>query len=160
MARNWFDYDVPEDCHPMVRTIVEYWLRIGPADALPGRQHFDPIDIWNLIRNVWIVDVCGEPPQFRYRVAGTKVVDYIEQEPTGKMMDEVFPHFDETETCKNLLRVVADRVPRWRRGAPTLRSDKSFKVVEQISLPLARDGRTVDMILNLSVVMNAQGEQY
>jgi hypothetical protein len=160
VTRNWSDYNLPADCHPMVRSIVEYWLGIGPADALPGRQHFDPIDIWSLIRNVWIVDVFGDPPRFRYRVAGTKVVDYIGQEPTGKTMDEVFPHFQETETCNGLLRVVAKRVPHWRRGTPTLRSDKSFTIVEQVSLPLARDGRTVDMVLNLSVVMNAKGEQY
>jgi len=159
VTRTWPD-DLPADCHPMVRSLLEYWLRIGPADALPGRQHFDPIDVWSLIRNLWIVDVCGNPPHFRYRVAGTKVVDYIGREPTGKMMDEVFPHFPETETCRDLLRTVAGGVPRWRRGAPTLRGDKSFTIVEQISLPLARDGRTVDMVLNLSVVMNAKGEQY
>jgi len=160
VARDRSDYELPEDCHPMVRAIVDYWLRIGPADALPGRQHFDPVDIWKLIPNVWIVDVFGDPPRFRYRVAGTRVVDYLGREPTGKTMDEVFPHFQETETCKGLLRVIAERVPHWRRGTPTLRSDKNFKIVEQVSLPLARDGRTVDMILNLSVVMAAQGTQY
>lgn len=159
MARIWTGDDLPADCHPMVRSLVEYWRGIGPADALPGRQHFDPIDVWSLVRNLWIVDVYGAPPRFRYRVAGTKVVDYIGREPTGKFMDEVFPHFSETETGKSLLRIVASGVPRWRRGTPTLRDDKGFKVVEQVSLPLARDGRTVDMVLNLSVIMNASGEQ-
>lgn len=142
----------------MVRALVEYWLRIGPADGIPGRQHFDPVDVWDLIRNIWIVDVVGSPPRFQYRVAGTRIVDYIGQEPTGKTVDVVFPHFPQTESGKDLLRTVNDRVPRWRRGTPTLRSDKAYKTVEQISLPLARDGRTVDMVLNLSVFLNAQGE--
>lgn len=160
MTRNWSEEDLPTDCHPMVRSIAEYWLGIGPADALPGRQHFDPVDIWPLIRNVWMVDVVGSPPQFRYRVVGTKVVAYIEQEPGARMMDEIFPHFEDTETCKDMIRVVERRAPRWRRGTPTLRRDKDFKTVEQISLPLAGDGRTVDIILNLTVYMNAKGKTY
>jgi len=142
----------------MVKSIVDYWLRIGPSDGLPGRQHFDPVDIWDVIPNVWIVDVCGSPPRFRYRVAGTKIAEYVGQEPGGKMMDEVFPHFANTETRKALLDVVARHAPRWRRGTPTLRHDKNFKTVEQISLPLARDGRTVDMVLSLTVYSNIAGE--
>lgn len=141
----------------MVKSMIDYWLRIGPADSLPGRQHFDPVDIWDLIQNVWMVDVRDSPPRFRYRVAGTKVVDYIGQEPTGKTMDEVFPHFHNTETSKDLLRVLAEKSPRWRRGPPTLRSDKNFKIVEQVSLPLAADGSTVDIVLNLTVYLNADG---
>ena len=99
-----------------------------------------------------MVDVLGTPPQFRYRVTGTKVVDYIGREPRGQLMHEVFPHF------QNTMSVVEERVPRWRRGHPTLRDDKNFKMVEQVSLPLARDGKTVDMILNLTVYMNIKGE--
>lgn len=112
VPRLWEDCDLPDDCHPMVRSIVEYWLRIAPGEALPGRQHLDPIDIWGLIANVWMVDVCGSPPRFRYRVAGTKIVEYIGRDPTGMSMDEVFPHFENTETCKDLLRIVEEHCPR------------------------------------------------
>jgi hypothetical protein len=158
VPRYWSEDDLPADCNPMVRSIAQYWLGIGPDDALPGRQHFDPIDIWPLIKNVWIVDVDGSPPRFRYRVVGTKVVEYVGEEPVGWTMDEVFPHFEESETGKDFARVVEERKPRWRRGNPTLRRDKDFKTVEQIFLPLARDGRNVDMVLNLTVYMNANGE--
>ena len=137
--------------------IVDYWASIGPSDALPGRQHFDPIDVWNLIPNIWMVNVVGMPPQFEYRIIGSKVVGYIGREATGMFMHDVFEHFENTATCKDLRKAVSDGCPRWRRGSPTMRYDKDFKVVEQISLPLASNGKTVDIVLNLSLFFDSEG---
>lgn len=124
---------------------------------LPGRQHFDPVDIWNLVPNIWMVNVTGTPSQFEYRIIGSKIVDYIGRDATGMFLDEVFEHFEDTETCKDLRKAVELRCPRWRRGAPTMRYDKNFKTVEQVSLPLATDGNTVDIVLNLSLIFDSNG---
>lgn len=150
MNFTWPELGIPEDCHPKIRSLAEYWLRICPENGIPGRQHFDPLDIWDLVSNVWIVDVFGAPPRFRYRVIGTRIVEYLGSDPTGETMDEVFPHFSETFTGKHLLEVVTEGRPRWRRGTPTLRYEKDFKLVEQVSLPLAGDGKTTDMVLSLT----------
>jgi len=139
------------DCNPKIKVIFEYWTRISPPGALPGRQHFDPLDLKALLPNLWIVDVVGDPPRFKYRIAGTKIVDYLGQEPTGKWMDEVFPHLEESYTFRDLMTTVREGRPQWRRGTPTLQIEKSFKVVEQLSLPLASDGKKVDMVMNLTV---------
>lgn len=141
----------------MVDTLVKYWQSIGPQDLLPGRQHFDPIDVWNLVPNIWMVNVLNSPPQFQYRIIGSKVVDYIGRETTGMFMHEVFEHFEDTETCKDMRKAVKHGRPRWRRGTPTMRYDKGFKVVEQVSLPLASDGTVVDIVLNLSLFFDSDG---
>ncbi len=151
MDRAFRDCDPLANCHPKIKTVIEYWSRIGPDGALPGRQHFDPVDLKTLLANLWLVDVVGDPPRFKYRVAGTKIVEYLGQEPTQKWMDEVFPHLEETHTFRDLMTAVREGRPQWRRGTPTLQPQKSFKVVEQVTLPLAGDGKNVDMVLNLTI---------
>jgi hypothetical protein len=95
--------------------------------------------------------------RFRYRVVGSRIVNYLELEPTGKWMDEVIPHFDRTNTARDLKIVAEEGVPRWRRGAPSIREDLQFKTLEQISLPLATDGKSVDMVLNLTLFLDQEG---
>lgn len=111
MNLTWPELGIPEDCHPKIRSLAEYWLRISPENCIPGRQHFDPLEIWDLVSNVWIVDVFDSPPRFRYRVVGTRIVEYLGRDPTGETMDEVFPHFSETFTGKHLLEVVTEGRP-------------------------------------------------
>jgi hypothetical protein len=34
--------------NPKVLRFLDYWLSLKPAEGLPGRQHFDPLDIPDL----------------------------------------------------------------------------------------------------------------
>ena len=150
--------NVPDDCHPDVQWLLGYWQSKRSNRPLPGRQHIDPVELGRLLANIWVVDVQRAPLRYRYRVAGTLIVAYLGQEPTGEWLDVVIPHFAETHTCRDLKIVVADRVPRWRRGPPSLRRDLSFKTLEQLSLPLAGDGQTVDMVLILTLFLDEEGK--
>lgn len=150
--------NVPENCHARVRRLVSYWQSAGPDGRLPGRQHIDPVDLGSLLSNIWIADVHRAPLRFRYRVVGTRIVTYLGAEPTGRWLDEVIPHFGTTHTCHDLHAVVRDGVPRWRRGTPSVRKDLFYKTLEQVSLPLAADGETVDMALNLTLFLDEEGE--
>ena len=142
---------LPADCAPEVREIVEYWLRIRPPHALPGRQHFDPVDIPHLLSNVWLIDVGGSPMRFSFRLVGTGVVEYFGGDPTGRLLSDVFDRFEQTVAYKDFCRVVEERRPRWRRGTPVLFHLDKFSRIERVYLPLARNGEDVDMILCLSV---------
>src|SRR5688572_5758180 len=72
--------------NPLLARFFDYWLAIRPsADCLPGRQHFDPIDIPHVMPRVWLLDVVrdGDRLRFRYRLVGTKEVETLQQEATG-----------------------------------------------------------------------------
>lgn len=111
----------------------------------------------DLLGNVWVADVARDPLRFRYRVVGSRVVKYLDLEPTGKWLDEVIAHFEKTNTAHDMKIVVKEGAPRWRRGSPTIRKDLVFKTLEQVSLPLAADGKTVDMVLNLTLFLDEEG---
>jgi len=40
-----------------VKSLYSYWRAISPPGRLPGRQHFDPLDVPRLLPNIWQIGV-------------------------------------------------------------------------------------------------------
>jgi hypothetical protein len=152
--------NVPEDCHEKVRQIVEYWMAIHPAAGLPGRQHFDPLDVPALLPYIRLLDVVGRLPRFRVRLMGTQVREYMGEEQTGRWLDEVFTNLHGSLTHTELVKTVTMKKPRWRRGKPALAVDRNFLDMERCYLPFAHDGRTIDMVLTFHLVTEGEGKCY
>ncbi len=138
---------VPETCHPGVRAITRYWESIHPSQGLPGRQHFDPVTIPNLLPNIRLIDVVGPPYRFRVRLTGTRLTEFFGASDTDRWMDEVYPRFEATETHENYVRVCETHCPNWRIGPCHLRNRGECLEYERVQLPFASDGESVDMIL-------------
>jgi hypothetical protein len=146
---------IPETCHPKVKAILDYWLSIHPEHGLPGRQHFDPRDIPELLSNVWLIDVMQDPLRFRFRLFGTRIVEYAGEDNTGKWVDEQWPDFD----ADIFEALIETRQPSWSRGPSLFRPEKDYYELERVRLPLAQDGETVDMILALTVFFDRSGRE-
>jgi hypothetical protein len=54
-------------------------------------------------------------------------------------------------------KLIVDRQPRWRRGAASFERDKKYLTVERVFLPLARDGKTVDMAIGMILAHTSDG---
>src|SRR5579871_2890427 len=82
-----------DDWHPKVRRLFVYWHSLRPApDVLPGRQHFDPLAIVDIMPWVWMLDrEEGPPERLRYRLLGTRMVEAMRRDLTGQRYDEA--HF-------------------------------------------------------------------
>jgi hypothetical protein len=149
--------NVSEDCHEKIRQIVEYWLSIHPPTGLPGRQHFDPMEIPGLLPYIRLLDVVGSLPRFRVRLLGTQVREYMGEEQTGRWLDEVFPNLHGSVTHVELVKTLTMKMPRWRKGKPAIALDRIFLEMERVYLPFARDGRKVDMLLTFHLVTEGEG---
>jgi len=149
-------------CHPLVADAIGYWRRIRPApDLLPGRRHFDPVEVPRLLPYLGLLDVVREPRiRFRGRMAGTKVTDVFGAGLVGSFLDEVIPDFEKSKAAKDYRRVAIDGLPVWYRGAPTAKRGKSFLDIERLFLPLAEDGHVVDMILAIYLPYYSDGRRY
>lgn len=75
----------------MVRTLHGWWMAACRPNGLPDRADFDPAAFKLLLPNLIIVAVEPEPFRIRYRLVGTKVVDYTGFEFTGRYLDELGP---------------------------------------------------------------------
>jgi hypothetical protein len=143
---------LPDDAHALIRDAHQYWLRIHPVSdgkpRLPGRQHFDPLDIPKLLPHVWLIDILpGTPPRFRYRVVGTALDHGMGRSLTGRTMDEVIPGFyDLPEISAPYIAMLDDPQPSYRKGSPIFAHNRQFRSLERILLPLSRHGMTADML--------------
>ena len=141
--------NIPDRCHADIKAVVDYWRSIHPQTGLPGRQHFDPVDIPQLLPNIRLIDVHTSPLRFRVRLMGTKLVATFDDDHTGKYYDEIFEDFENSALFHELRAVVETRKPNWRKGDHRLNPMRDFILMERVVLPLASDGENVDMLLML-----------
>jgi hypothetical protein len=154
---------VPHDCHPKIRRLFEYWRSIHPAAGLPGRQHFDPLDIPGLLPNLLLADVAdgaGAPPgstDFTFRLMGTQLEAFFGGNFTGKPFVSAFIKARQSQTYIDMCRILEDRRPRWRRGLASFVRNREHITTERLFLPLARDGAAVDIILGVILAKVGDG---
>lgn len=111
-----------------------------------------------LLPNLILVEVQRDPLRFRYRLAGSRV-DLVSGKPlSGKWMDEAFAdHPNAAALIDEYIEVVATGRPMWRRGKPNVVPALGCETIEVLRLPLATDGKTIDMILGITLYFDAAG---
>lgn len=141
---------------PKIQQLAEAWKGMCPAPGvLPGRQHFDPSAVGRLLPQVLTLDLVrekGEISAVRFRLIGSMIRDAYGEDTTGKTV-EVFPeHF----------RLAAETGrPVWRFGPPSQSILKGrVTAIENLMLPLAADGKTVDVLVMLSVFFDQSGREF
>jgi hypothetical protein len=142
---------VPESCHPKIRAVYDYWLSIHPAEGLPGRQHFDPLDIPALLANIYLIDVAPDGAEFTFRLMGTRAEAFFGGNYTGQPVHTAYVSDHKSRTYADIAAMLKDRLPRWRRGPTYYVRNRELALVERVYLPLARDATTVDIVLGLVV---------
>jgi hypothetical protein len=132
--------------NPKLQRLYDYWSAKRGARPMPGRADIDPLDMTFIIGNVILVDVlAGDPLRFRIRLHGTKLVDRVRYELTGKMLDEM-PEAEFRELSRqSFTRVATTAAPLHAVRDRVL--DGRPRQYETIILPLSADGERVDMLL-------------
>jgi hypothetical protein len=112
---------------------------------LPKRGDIAPDQIKDLLPNIMIVDVERDPMRFRYRLVGTRVVEYNGVEFTGRYLGEIgWP--EEQDLIDGYAAVVKTRGPVFGALAWELVSGAVGRC-EFARLPLSEDGAIVSQIL-------------
>jgi hypothetical protein len=137
--------------HPTLRALYDYWKTLPAERGLPGRQHIDPTAIPSLLPWLFLIDVERSLPRpvFRYRLAGTEIVDLCDREITGGTVEQAFPG-KAIELKADLASAMISKHPIYR-STPALISKKPYLRVEALVCPLARNGAEVDMLIGALV---------
>ncbi len=124
-----------------IRKLNAYW-QAKAGGRVPSRSVIDPVDVRELLPNLMMIDVVDEPPRFRYRLVGTRVVQYTGFDFTGRCLDEmIFQGRDFMEQCYRVM--LAERRPIFGHYAWLVRS-RHFGQCEFGLFPLSDDGVTVN----------------
>jgi len=146
--------------HSKIRTLHAYWQSLRPApDLLPARGAIDPIGIAKLLPNIFLLDASPPPLRLRYRLVGSKLVQAGGRELTGRMMEDAHPNLLIAEPYADYPACARDARIGWRRGPTVFDWERQHVQIERVLLPLAADGRNVDVILGLSVFFDSNGRE-
>ncbi|WP_193173687.1 PAS domain-containing protein [Nisaea nitritireducens] len=130
--------------------LIDYWRGKKPGGKLPGRGHIDPTEIPDLLPHIGLIDVIGSGSDFRYRLVGTHLNQVFGEDFTGTNVSETkigaYGDFL-TDLYRSVLSangpIVSDSIFEFR--------EKNHLKIRRILLPLARDGKEVDMILFMNI---------
>lgn len=138
---------------------LAYWAsrRVGGA-RLPPRSAIHPSHFKRHLPYVSLIDVRRDPRTYRLRLAGTGLYPVYGREITGRTLDEIY-NTAAAEYWRQQLDEVVERARpsvgvhdfAWR-GAPHLS-------VLWLRLPLASNGRDVDMILGYDAPVGGSSDR-
>jgi hypothetical protein len=139
--------------HPKIQRVLAHWRSMAPGPGLlPGRQHLDPVNLPDLLAHLWLVDVVrGERVRYRFRLIGGEIFDAGAPMRRGMFLDELGERIDQADAHAIFDAVTRDHLPDWRRGQSIITHSRYVASLERIILPLAADGRTVDVLLGATV---------
>ena len=125
--------------------LLSMWLDRRKSGGLPARASFDPLDMRKLLGRIVIVDVLSEPQRFRFRLVGTEWVTRFGFDPTNTFVED-FPRVQSRAFIKDVMsKAVQERVPLMVRRSVII--EGQYFRYGMLLLPLASDGKSVDMIM-------------
>jgi len=130
----------------VLSALWRYWERKRGSQPMPRRRDIDPVDIPSLLPHLMLVERTAEG-RFRYRLAGTAVVQAYGRELTGHFIDEVIPEPRRAIAQRHYTTVFTAARPIFVRNRYTAPNATDF-VVSRVMLPLATEaGNGVHLVV-------------
>ena len=132
--------------------LFAYWASRKDCGRLPGRRHIDPNDFKRHLPTISLIDVQNGPRNYRLRLAGTGLYGVYGREITGLKLDDVYGPNAGAYWREHLDTVVNERRPSVGFQSMAWR-DAAHLSLLWLRLPLASNGRDVDMIMGYDVLV-------
>ena len=131
---------------PVLAGLYEYWCRKRRGDLLPSRASIAPEEMVSALPHLMLIDVLESGRVLRYRLVGTTIAAGID--PTGKTLQNVLPAGAYRDHVLELYDAVLARGEALycRHRYPGTDGTGSREVA-RLFLPLAADGRNIDMLM-------------
>jgi hypothetical protein len=118
----------------------------------------DPAGIKRLLPGICLIDVRNDPRDYRVRLAGTSLYGVFGGEITGKRLAEIYAPPAAEYWREELDKIVETARPGAGYHALAWRAAAQMTVL-WLRLPLAADGRNVDMLLGYDAVVGFSGAE-
>jgi hypothetical protein len=134
-----------------------YWASRRQGGRLPGRASIQPDHFKRHLPTISLIDVFGDPPDYRLRLAGTGLYGVYGREITGQGLEDVYVTPAAEYWRAELDKIVESRRPGVGVHSLAWRGSAHLSIL-WLRMPLASNGRDVDMILGYDVVVGQQSE--
>ncbi|MEK9968686.1 MAG: PAS domain-containing protein [Ferrovibrio sp.] len=132
--------------NPDCRLAIDLWESKRGGRLMPSRADFDPLELKPILPRLILIDVLDDPPDFRYRLAGTMSRDLRGVEVTGQSVLELVPRQHGARLWNDLCEMQRERGPQYVQISVISSTGEplSYRVLR---LPLGVDGETMDMVM-------------
>jgi hypothetical protein len=133
----------------LIDDLVGYWDRKRAGRVGPRYADIDPAEIKIHLPHMFMADVIDDGDDFRYRRIGTRIVEALGRDSTGRNLSELYRDQPEAlAQLKSLFKLVVDRkAPIFTRGRVFWLPQARYRRFTAVSMPLADDGVSVNIIL-------------
>jgi hypothetical protein len=138
--------------------LFAYWASRRRDRGLPGRRDIEPAGFKRHLPTVSLIDVRRDPSRFSVRLAGTGLYGVYGREITGLDLEQVYPGAEAEYWRMQLTSVVDNRRPAVGSCSLAWRGTSRLTIL-WLRLPLASDGRNVDMILGYDAVIGLRDDR-
>jgi len=140
--------------------LFAYWASLRQGGRIPGRADIRPEDFKRLLPTVSLIDVVDGPRRdYRLRLAGTGLYSVYGREITGRALSDVYGAKAADYWRDELDKVVEEGRPGVGCHSLSWRGAGHMSLL-WLRLPLATDGRNVDMILGYDAVVGLHGDGF
>ena len=131
---------------PALSELFTTWSKARGRRAFPKRSDIDPAKLSrSLLPHMFVADIVGDPPDFRFRLAGTQVVQNVGLELTGRFLSEL-PLSGLDPIVEEYRAAVYVCEPRYSTLS-YISADGYRRRVERLILPLSRSGNGLDTLI-------------
>lgn len=140
-------------------TVYDAWKQAAGARLAPRREEIAPAPIKSALSWIWMIDVVDEGRDFRFRIAGDRVIQFLGRRYAGHLLSEF-----QDQPFFQRMRAILELCVRRKQpfGAGPMRSNlqgKEFLEMEVVVLPLSEDGSSVTGIFGAMDVRPVQGSK-
>ena len=136
-----------------LRFALDYWREKRGGRLAPTRGDIDPVDIAPLLPRVMLVDVSGDPVDFRFRLAGTGLFKIHGAELTNKRALDLEPPAYGALMHRLYGEALARRAPVAHRLLIECQTRRSAYM--RIILPLSEDNQVINRLVTVESYADA-----
>ena len=135
-----------------LRHLYDYWRSRCRGGAIPSRRDIDPLDIPDLLPNLFLLDVIGDAEDFVFRLAGSLVEDAFSMPLRGQSIAEIQRAAGTPIPVAQHIEVARGGGPRYREGSVLVAGREHWRT-HRLLLPLSSDGRIVDVLIGGAIFL-------
>lgn len=135
---------------PVIVQAGRYWKSKRTDGRMPARRDIDPIEIPALLPYFFLIEISNGASGYRYRfrLIGTKIVQWAGRDATGRFLDELSYGIDANLIAEEYANLIGSKRPRYdERNA--LWPNKDYNYYRRLVMPLSNDGEKIDMMMGV-----------
>jgi hypothetical protein len=142
---------VRQSRHAQVREFAELWEAKRGERPLPLRDDFPFEELAPWFGHVLIMDVIDGGRDFRYRMIGTAITEFLDRDYSGRLVSECdYGEGDaRSRVAETFRQPVIDGRPVFRSGYVVWAADKTWRTYDSVHCPLSRDGGAVELTIGV-----------